>query len=76
MASGGLSTGELILMARLLKARDHAKALAQMDTRFEAVARLFVSGTAILLEAVEESGDATAEFSGSGGGLTDGLEAA
>lgn len=60
---------ELILMARLLKARDHAKALAQMDTRFEAVARLFVSGTAILLEAVEESGDATAEDFETGDGL-------
>lgn len=49
---------ELALIARVLKARDHAKALAVADKRFSQVAKLFVAGTAILLEAVEECGDA------------------
>lgn len=51
---------ELALTARILKARDHAQALAVADKRFEQVAQLFVSGTAILLDAVEECGDARA----------------
>jgi hypothetical protein len=49
---------ELILIARILKARYHAGALGEYDDRFRAVAKLFVSGTAILLDAVKESGDA------------------
>jgi hypothetical protein len=52
---------ELMLVARLLKASDHAGALATMDPRFAAVAKLFVAGTAGLLDAVEECGDATAD---------------
>lgn len=51
---------ELMAIARLLKARDHAAALAKAEERFAAVAGLFVSGTAILLDAVDECGDATA----------------
>ncbi|RUO97886.1 hypothetical protein [Hyphomicrobium sp.] len=49
---------ELMLIARVLKARGHALALAEYDDRFRAVGTLFASGTAILLDAVEESGDA------------------
>ena len=49
---------ELMLVARVLKARTHASSLAECDDRFRAIAKLFVSGTAILLDAVEESGDA------------------
>ena len=49
---------ELILIARILKARYHSGALGEYDDRFRAVAKLFVSGTAILLDAVNESGDA------------------
>jgi hypothetical protein len=52
---------ELILIARVLKARDHARALAEMDDRFRSVATLFVSGTAVLLDAVNECGDARGE---------------
>jgi hypothetical protein len=52
---------ELILIAHVLKARDHARALAAADGRFRAVAGLFVSGTSILLDAVEECGDARGE---------------
>ncbi|MGE0054899.1 MAG: hypothetical protein AB7S74_11875 [Hyphomicrobium sp.] len=50
---------EMIAIARILKARDHAQALAKMDKRFFAVANLFASGTAVLLDAVEACGDAT-----------------
>ncbi|MBS0270751.1 MAG: hypothetical protein JSS54_17480, partial [Proteobacteria bacterium] len=46
------------LVARVLKARTHASSLAECDDRLRAIAKLFVSGTAILLDAVEESGDA------------------
>ncbi|MFA5956064.1 hypothetical protein [Hyphomicrobium sp.] len=49
---------ELMLVARILKARNHALALAEYDDRFRVVGKLFASGTAILLDAVEESGDA------------------
>lgn len=52
---------EMMLIARVLKARDHARALAGIDKRFAAVANLFVSGTAILLDAVAECGDAREE---------------
>jgi hypothetical protein len=52
---------ELILIARVLKARDHARALAEVDDRFRSVAALFVSGTAVLLDAVKECGDARGE---------------
>ena len=49
---------ELMLIARVLKARDHARALAGLDERFSPVANLFASGTAVLLDAVQECGDA------------------
>lgn len=54
---------ELMIVARVLKARTHAIALTEFDDRFQMVGRLFASGTAILLDAVEESGDArSADF--------------
>ncbi len=60
---------ELMLIARTLKAREHARALAQIDARFAPVAKLFASGTAILLDAVDECSDArNADFE-SGDGL-------
>lgn len=52
---------ELTVVARMLKARDHAGALALNDPRFAVIAKLFVSGTAGLLDAVEECGDATGD---------------
>lgn len=62
-------TFELMLIARTLKAREHARELGLIDRRFEPVSNLFVSGTAILLDAVEECGDATAEDFETGDGL-------
>ncbi len=52
---------ELMLVARVLKARTHALSLAEVDDRFRAVGNLFASGTAILQDAVSECGDARGE---------------
>jgi len=52
---------ELMVMARALKAREHARDLAEIDPRFRAVANLFASGTTVLLDAVNECGDARAD---------------
>lgn len=52
---------ELMLIARVLKARTHASSLAEVDDRFRAVGTLFASGTAVLLDAVTECGDARGE---------------
>lgn len=50
---------EFILIARTIKSREHARVLSEVDQRFSAIAKLFVSGTAILMDAVDECGDAT-----------------
>jgi len=52
---------ELMLIARVLKARTHARSLAEIDDRFRAVGTLFASGTNVLLDAVTECGDARGE---------------
>lgn len=61
---------ELIMIARTLKARDHGRALANVDARFGSIAGLFASATGLLLDAVEECGDATDEDFETGDGLT------
>jgi hypothetical protein len=60
---------ELILIARILKAREHARSLAEIDKRFAAVANLFASGTSLLLDAVEECADARDEDFETGDGV-------
>jgi hypothetical protein len=57
---------ELMLVARVLKARTHARSLAEVDDRFRAVGTLFASGTNVLLDAVTECGDARSEDFDSG----------
>ncbi len=52
---------ELMVVARTLKARDYARDLAEIDPRFQPVANLFASGTAVLLDAVAECGDTRAD---------------
>lgn len=52
---------EMMLVARVLKAREHAFTLAKTDSAFAPVASLFASGTAVLLDAVVEAGDSTAQ---------------
>jgi len=51
---------ELALIARLLKAREWAAAVADDDERFAGITRLYIAGTAILLDAVAECGDLSA----------------
>lgn len=60
---------EMMLIARVLKARDHARALGGIDKRFAAVANLFVSGTALLLDAVAECGNACQDDFETGDGV-------
>ena len=60
---------ELILIAHAIKARDHARTLSQTDKRFAPIADLFVGGTAILMDAVSECGDATDDDFDTGDGL-------
>ncbi len=60
---------ELILIAHAIKAREHARTLSQTDKRFAPIADLFVGGTAILMDAVSECGDATDDDFDTGDGL-------
>ncbi|MGQ0456849.1 MAG: hypothetical protein ACT4OU_07290 [Hyphomicrobium sp.] len=60
---------ELMLIARVLRAREHARALGEQDKRFGAVAELFASGTAVLLDAVAECDDARDDDFDNGDGI-------
>lgn len=61
---------ELMLIARVLKAREHARTLGAIDARFKGVAELFASGTAALLDAVDDCDDTRSEDFDTGDGLT------
>lgn len=50
---------EAMLIARVVKARKRAKSLALVAGDFTGMTRLFVGGTAALVDAVDELGDAT-----------------
>lgn len=50
---------ELTLIARVLKAREHALSLAHADPAFAHIARLFAAGTVVLADAAVECGDCT-----------------
>ncbi len=60
---------ELILIAHAIKAREHARTLSQTDKRFAPISDLFVGGTAILMDAVSECGDATDDDFDTGDGI-------
>lgn len=60
---------ELTIIVRIIKSRDHARALAEADTRFGTVANLFVAGTSVLMDAIEELSDATADDFETGDGV-------
>lgn len=51
---------ELTMIARLLKSRERADELARTDGRLKLMARLFLSGTAPITDAIPELTDATA----------------
>jgi hypothetical protein len=55
-----IQTFELVLISRLLKAREWASTVASEHERFGVVARLYNAGTAVLLDAVAECGDMSA----------------
>jgi hypothetical protein len=54
-----LRTVETVLVARILKSRERAEDLTQLDSGFKAIVRLYNAGTAMLLDAVDEFGDAS-----------------
>lgn len=50
---------EAMLIGRIVKARKRAQSLAQKTVDFSGMTRLFVGGTAVLVDAVAELGDTT-----------------
>lgn len=50
---------ENTIIIRVLKSRERAEDVARADKRFRQLAKLYVAGTAVLLDAVEECGDST-----------------
>lgn len=64
-----IRTFELALISRLLKGRDWASEVAQGEERFEMMARLYLAGTAVLLDAVAECADVSAADFDAGDGL-------
>ena len=64
-----IRTFELALISRVLKGRDWATVVAETEERFAMMARLYLAGTAVLLDAVEECADISAADFDSGSGL-------
>ncbi len=50
---------ENTIIIRVLKSRERAEDVARDDKRFRQLAKLYIAGTAVLLDAVEECGDST-----------------
>lgn len=69
-AAEELRTYEMALIARVLQARDWAAKIGGDDDRLRAIARLFVSGSMSLMDAVEECGDSSALDFDTGGDVT------
>ena len=65
-----IRTFELALLARLLMGRAWAVTVATEDERFQPVARLYVAGTATLVDAVAECADLSGEDFDTGDNLT------
>lgn len=65
-----IRTFELALLSRVLKGREWASAVAADEEKFAAVARLYVAGTAVLVDAVAECGDTTSVDFDTGDDLT------
>ncbi len=65
-----IRTFELALIARLLMGREWAVTVATEDERFQPIARLYVAGTATLLDAVAECADLSSEDFDTGDDLT------
>jgi len=69
-AAEELRTFEMALIARVLQAREWAAQLGADDDRLRTIARLFVSGSASLIDAVAECGDSSADDFDTGGDVT------
>lgn len=54
-------TLEVAIVARVLKAREHAAALKRADARFKLVAELFIASTHMLVDAARDLGDSTTD---------------
>ena len=65
-----IRTFELAMLSRLLIGREWAVTVATDDERFQPVARLYVAGTAVLLDAVAECADLSEEDFDTGDDLT------
>jgi hypothetical protein len=65
-----IRTFELALLARLLMGREWAVTVATENERFRPVARLYVAGTATLVDAVAECADLSGEDFDTGDDLT------
>jgi hypothetical protein len=61
---------EMILLARVLKSREHAQDLAKTDSYFKLIARLYTSGTEIIADAASELADEAAYAFDAGDGMT------
>jgi hypothetical protein len=64
-----MRTFELALLSRILKGRDWAAEVAAAEEKFAMMARLYLSGTVILLDAVAECADISAADFDAGDGL-------
>lgn len=64
-----IRTFELALIARILKGREWAVEVGLNEDRFAMMARLYLAGTLILLDAVEECADVSAADFDAGNGL-------
>ncbi len=65
-----IRTFELAMLARLLMGREWAVTVATENERFQPVARLYVAGTATLVDAVAECADLSGEDFDTGDDLT------
>lgn len=63
-----IRTFELALISRVLKGRDWATEVAESEERFAMMARLYLAGTAVLLDAVDECADVSAADFDAGSG--------
>lgn len=65
-----IRTFELALLSRILAGREWAVVVADEEDKFSALTRLFLSGTAILVDAVDECGDTSVIDFDTGDNLT------
>lgn len=65
-----IRTYELLIIARVLQARDRANEVAELSTMFRAMAKLFVSGTTNVRDILETCADSSVVDFDTGDGIT------